>query len=185
MIDGHFEGVKYAYRQNKDGMVIQFVVHPEDMCREMANAPIGSTFKIIYVETTGGEEDKNADERARQLARDVFKAGEAQPEEPKERKRFEDMSRAQQAGILCQNTVFHDFLKCHYLQAWERASRKPSLDGNPDKDIAAEALRLWFGIDSRSELDLEPRHARIFDDIVKAFAGYKTEQRYADNLSRG
>ena len=27
----HFEAKKYAYRQTKDGMVVSFVIHPDDV----------------------------------------------------------------------------------------------------------------------------------------------------------
>lgn len=42
-----FEGVKYSYRQNKDGHVIGFVIHPSDINLDLTNAPIGQRFELI------------------------------------------------------------------------------------------------------------------------------------------
>lgn len=48
MTQGHFEAVKYAYRQSKDGFVLSFVVHPSDMPDELATAAIGSRFMVAF-----------------------------------------------------------------------------------------------------------------------------------------
>ncbi len=41
-----FEAKKYAYRQTKDGMVLSFVLHPDDVPKEMATAPIGQRYML-------------------------------------------------------------------------------------------------------------------------------------------
>ena len=41
-----FEAKKYAYRQTKDGMVLSFVLHPDDVPKEMATAPIGQRYMV-------------------------------------------------------------------------------------------------------------------------------------------
>lgn len=48
MTEGHFEAIKYAYRQSKDGFVLSFVVHPSDMPDELATAAIGSRFMVAF-----------------------------------------------------------------------------------------------------------------------------------------
>ncbi len=46
-----------AYRQTKDGYAITFVIHPQDMHEALANAPIGSQWRM---ELTPLDEDGNA-----------------------------------------------------------------------------------------------------------------------------
>ena len=45
-----FEAKKYAYRQTKDGMVLSFVLHPDDVPSEMAVAPIGQRYMLACVQ---------------------------------------------------------------------------------------------------------------------------------------
>lgn len=42
--------IKYAYRQSKDGFIISFVVHPNDLNLDLANAAIGSQWRLKLVE---------------------------------------------------------------------------------------------------------------------------------------
>lgn len=62
MSEGHFEAVKYAYRQSKDGFVLSFVVHPNDMPDALATAPIGTAFMIGFasIEPAGGTDPKHS-----------------------------------------------------------------------------------------------------------------------------
>ena len=46
LAERHFEAKKYAYRQTKDGMVVSFVIHPDDVPKEMATAPIGQRYIV-------------------------------------------------------------------------------------------------------------------------------------------
>lgn len=41
------EGLKYAYRQTKDGHVVSFVIHPNDVSLDLTNAPIGQRFELV------------------------------------------------------------------------------------------------------------------------------------------
>lgn len=81
---------KIAYRQSaKDGLVITFAVHPNDMPSGLASAPIGTRFMAALVEI--GDDEKP-----------IGKA--------REKQSWHDMSLAQQAGILCGDPVFAKFL---------------------------------------------------------------------------
>ena len=44
--DWKTEAKKYAYRQTKDGMVLSFVLHPDDVPKEIATAPIGQRYMV-------------------------------------------------------------------------------------------------------------------------------------------
>jgi len=52
----HFEAIKYAFRQNKEGVVISFVVHPNDLPDGMLTSAIGSRFMIALVEIGDDEQ---------------------------------------------------------------------------------------------------------------------------------
>lgn len=45
----HFEGVKYAFRQSKDGVIISFVVHPNEVPAELSTSAIGARWRIDIV----------------------------------------------------------------------------------------------------------------------------------------
>lgn len=45
----HCDAIKIAYRQSKDGFVVTFAIHPQDMPAELANADIGSQWRISLV----------------------------------------------------------------------------------------------------------------------------------------
>ncbi len=51
------EAKKHGYRQTQDGIVISFVVHPDDMLKapELATALLGTNYGMVLVEITPGE----------------------------------------------------------------------------------------------------------------------------------
>ncbi len=51
--------IKMAYRQTKDGYAITFVIHPNDKHETLANALIGSQWRM---QLTPLDEDGNAEE---------------------------------------------------------------------------------------------------------------------------
>jgi predicted 3-demethylubiquinone-9 3-methyltransferase (glyoxalase superfamily) len=46
----HCDAIKVAYRQTKDGYNVSFQIHPSDMPVALANADIGSQWKLTLVE---------------------------------------------------------------------------------------------------------------------------------------
>lgn len=43
----HCEALKVAYRQTKDGLVVSFVIHPNDMPDALAVAPLGTRYMLV------------------------------------------------------------------------------------------------------------------------------------------
>ena len=82
----HCEMVKYAYRQTKDGVVVSFVVHPNDVPAELSASHIGARYMVVLVEL--GDDEK-----------------------PKPKRDWNDMQPAQQAGIRCGERTFFIFLR--------------------------------------------------------------------------
>lgn len=54
----HCEVKKYAYRQSKDGHIVSFVIHPNDMPKALANAPIGTCYQMAFAEYAEDEKPK-------------------------------------------------------------------------------------------------------------------------------
>lgn len=87
---------KIAYRQSaKDGLVITFAVHPDDMPANLASAPIGSRFMAALVEI--GDD-----------------------EQPVERNKQHPI--VQRAAILCGETLFQKFMEEEFPFDWQEAN---------------------------------------------------------------
>ena len=86
----HCEAKKHAYRQTKDGIVISFVLHPNEVPDDLALAPLGARY-MLGLARIGDDEE---------------------PQEPEQKKPkrpgtpFDKMPPSQQAGILCNDPVF-------------------------------------------------------------------------------
>lgn len=54
----HCEAKKYAYRQTKDGVVLSFVLHPNEVPPNVATAAIGTRYVLALVELNDDETAK-------------------------------------------------------------------------------------------------------------------------------
>lgn len=50
MHEGKFEALKYALRQSKDGVIVSFVVHPNDVTDGLLALPIGTRMMVGWAE---------------------------------------------------------------------------------------------------------------------------------------
>jgi hypothetical protein len=130
----HFEAVKYAYRQNREGIVVSFVVHPNDIPAELSSSHIGSRYMIALVEL--GDDEK--------------------PKPKKEKMDWRGMTPASQAAIRCADTQFRSFLRSkHGLDAKDKdeaaiAVRKMcGVTSRMELATNHKARTLWFNIDSQ------------------------------------
>lgn len=73
---------KHAYRQTQDGIVISFVLHPDDVSADLASAPLGTRYMAVLVELNDNETAK-----------------------PPQNHKL-----AFQASILCQEPLFRQYL---------------------------------------------------------------------------
>lgn len=66
------EARKAAYRQTAQGLVVSFVVHPNDMPNELATAPLGTRYYLALAEIGDDEEpvERRPNGRERYLAAD-------------------------------------------------------------------------------------------------------------------
>lgn len=58
----HCEAKKVAYRQTKDGLVVSFVIHPNDMPDALAVAPLGQRYMLAMAAI--GDDEQPVDETA-------------------------------------------------------------------------------------------------------------------------
>ncbi len=160
MSEGHFEAVKYAYRQSKEGFVLSFIVHPSDMPDDMATAPIGSMFVIGYAAAkkvpepnlAGGSSDlthsgsgvvSSSSRDDRPLAKPI-------------------RTPSQRAAYLCTKSRFWSFLN---------SIRKGGLYINSEAKADA-ALKAHLGLTSKTELDKSDLAAEGFEEFESEFKAW-------------
>jgi hypothetical protein len=92
----------------------------------------------------------------------------SKPEKPQsEKKRWEDMTAAQQAGVLCGDAAFVKFLDGRYANITIR-----------DSGSAAVAVRDICGVLSRSEIDSQPTAKARWDLLVAEYRAWQREPEY-------
>lgn len=87
------------------------------------------------------------------------------------RKKWEDYSPSQQAGILCDDPVFQKFLKENWPSLWAMYARLYQKDREPD--MAAVFVREECKVSSRSEIKLGTPAAERWNDLVANFRAWK------------
>jgi hypothetical protein len=146
----HFEGRKWAYRQTKEGTVISFLVHPNDISPELATAPLGARLMVAFAAI--GDDEKLADLPS--------------PPPSGDKKPWGTMKRVQQAGILCADPNF---------QKWLSVFGQP----NPEEAAKHEIYRICK-VQSRKMLDHIEWSGNKWDDLVARYrtsTGRMTEAR--------
>lgn len=164
----HFEAKKYALRQAKDGVIVSFVVHPNDVVAELLSSPIGEH----YVVALAPYEEKAA-EAEQQPAPD--------PEKGKDRRPFHTLPRSQQAAMMCAD---HGFRRWLDSEVTRRIGAPPP--GHPphveDERDAAQEVRDLCRVYSRRDLDSSKRAAAVWDALLASFRsanGWTTWERPA------
>ncbi len=82
-------------------------------------------------------------------------------DEPKPRRTFDEMGRTQQAGILCGDARFQEYLGIQYDVTFNE------LDSMTDQ--AATIVRRLCGVNSRANLDTIPDADTKWDDIERGY----------------
>ena len=166
----HFEAKKHAYRQTQDGIVVSFVVHPNDMAADLAIAPLGTHYVVALAPY---------EEKAAEVERQPEPAPVATDAPPKERRPFHTLPRSQQAAIACADPRFRQWL----TDVVNRRIGSPPPGHPPHIETASEAaeeVRLRIGIESRRELDTYETAGRGWDSLYRDFrrdTGLEPEER--------
>lgn len=155
------EAVKVSYRQTKDGMVVAFAIHPNDMPSELALAPVGTRVLLAVAEITDEEPAPAKPDGDRSEA-------------ARERYRLQDpMAKARDRAILlCKDPAF---------QRWI-AEELPHIEacGKTEEDKAAVLMRAGLQIASRSLIATNEQAYKRFlalEAEFKAHTGQLAEAR--------
>jgi hypothetical protein len=147
-----------AFRRSPKGFFITLEVAPDSDWEELARAPLGQAFGVAMVaydsETGKASPGIAAKADGPNTGEQRGEAGKPQAEKP--RQPFHKLSRAQQAGILCQDPMFGLWL----------ANAHPDL---ASLDSCATAVRMICGVTSRSELSEDRVAGKKWDQLVTSF----------------
>jgi hypothetical protein len=146
-----------AFRRSPRGFFVTLEISPDSDWEELARAPLGAAFGVAmvpYDPETGQRVDAGPG-HPDVVRDDTPNTGQQRGEVGKPRRHFSEMSRAQQAGILCNDNSF-----CLWLSV-----------SHPLKDVkeAAEAVRQICGVGSRAELDTWDVAATRWDQLVSEY----------------
>ncbi len=165
---GHFEAKKHAYRQTQDGIVVSFVIHPNDLDAGFAVAPLGTRYMVGFAEI--GDDGKPLEtasltpERPIRVSPEVENAGSIPAPSPKEKRPFASLPLSQQAAIRCGDSKFQEYV------------------ASETNEEAAAYVRKYCAVKSRSELDIPsndwPRSH--WQSLETNFQSWLTDQRYAE-----
>lgn len=176
----HFEGKLHAFRRTQDGVVISYVVHPNDVSAAMATAALGTRYMIAFEAMTDNSEPTGNPARS-----GPYKAGlgpdssgnlagvtdRKDGHQSKDRRPFASLPLSQQAALRCQDKTFIDFL--------EQLGLTTALEDDWDP---AEVVRIYCRISSRAELDKPtPNPAKDhWTRLNGQYEAYLTDRQYAD-----
>ena len=154
------EAKKHAYRQTQDGVVISFVLHPQEVPDGLALAPLGTRFSLVVVEIGDDEQPvKNVAANGSQAATREVVAGDTAPSPA--RRPFTSLPLPQQAALLCQDKVFWSFIR----EEWDRECLS-ELE-------ATDLLYERYQIESRRDIKAGTRPASEFVNDREQFLAWK------------
>lgn len=151
----HCEAKKHAYRQTQDGIVVSFVLHPNEVPDDLALAPLGTRYVLALVRIGDDETPQPPNEKPKRSG---------QP--------FHTLPRPQQAGMMCNNQAFQRWasskgMRCGSSLGWDF----PQTAGGARKYILAECA-----VTSRADLDGTLTVQKAWDVLL---ARFNEEMRWA------
>ncbi len=161
----HCEAKKHSYRQVQDGVVVSFVLHPQEVPEGLAIAALGTRYMLALVEI-------GDDERPKEQPSD----GKPKPAEANgsKSKTWHELKASQQSGILCNDPAFHKFLNEGVRigrPGQQRAWSKPV----NNTDDAAEAVRNLCAVNSRADLDKNGTTGERWNEIARLYRAWMQE----------
>ena len=165
------EAIKYALRQSKDGTVVSFVIHPEDLDPELQCLPIGARVMLGWYAV--GDDEKPVAENAATTA--------AKPAENKPKRKFHELPLAQQCAIRCEDALFQAYLANVEPDAWAYFSEIDTQRRLTPGDRAAYVMRKVLGVDSRAELGRNRDADNRWRALEMEYQAWLTDQKYADS----
>ena len=149
----HCEAKKHGYRQTQDGIVVSFVLHPNEVPDDLALAALGTRYMLAFTRIGDDEEPQV-------------------PEVKRPARAFASLPRSQQAGILCNDETFQCWARKQGLELhWGYVTGEPG---------ARQFVIDQCKVNSRRELDVSDDAGVLWDSLRGQFeiaAGRATEAR--------
>ena len=150
----HCEAKLHAFRKTQDGIVVAFVLHPNEVPESVQLAPLGTRYMLALVEIGDDEQPKHKGSTAEAVptAHDTSQT-EMQPA-PETSTPTTQPARAtplrnyaQQSGALCKSDSFILYLRERQRDLWAELS-----DISDPYESAVKVVRKFCGVKSRSEI---------------------------------
>ena len=159
------EAKKHAYRQTQDGVVVSFVLHPQEVPDDLATAPLGTRYVLAMVALNDDETPKdhaggapgpstlaatkNASTPESRRGEPAPVASEDSTTPARARKSWYEMAPAQQAGVLCNEPAFYSFVYTNHASGQMRALAD---EAETMTDSCAIIVRQLCRVDSRKNI---------------------------------
>lgn len=176
----HCEVRKAAYRQSKDGLVVSFVIHPNEMPPALATSPLGTRYMLALAEIGDEEQPVAPASPARPneaLERPSAGAAGSSGRSEAARERYQtsdEMAKAcARAGILGNDQAFQ-------IWAWNKYGRNQGPFKEASAKVAVQCIRDLCGVTSRSEIASDPNAYERFlflEQEYKMATGQAAEAR--------
>jgi len=140
-----FESSLMILRKDKNGWVIGFSVHPNEVPRPLLEAPLGTRFRAVLFRI-GDDEQPVILEEVREGKKAVAMAGE-----------------------MCRNTDFQKFMWDY--ASYGASSTEEAKSQDDYEEITASLLRGVLNIDSRSDLGTDTDAQALFTDLMEKYRG--------------
>lgn len=159
-----FEAKKHGYRQTQDGIVVSFVVHPNDVSADLAVAPLGTHYVVVVAPYTEQSPPSSTGSEHRVPDPKVGGSSPSADATPHEKR---PKTRAEMAGILCNDARFQRWILAQF-------DERPSADAKKEDLAAASAdhVRTLCRVTSRAEFERNDMAASRWDSL---HARYLTE----------
>lgn len=148
-----FEAKKHGYRQTKDGVVVSFVLHPNDVDAALAAAPLGTMYALGIVEVEAGISPQPDEVVEVEAAVSVDLATPAA--------QWINIPYTQQAGIRCNDPEF-----MHWIGATTASE-------------AADRVRAHCKVGSRKHLVRGTQAGEQWAALDVSYQAYLTSKQYA------
>lgn len=130
------EAKKHAYRQTQDGVVIAFVVHPDDVDPVLASAPLGTRYTVALVQMSDENEPVGG---------------------PTKTVAWEQMANSQQAGIRCNDDRFKSWVARQSPKTPENFVRDTcGVKSRRELDEGSPATK-WQQLDAQFRKEIAPK----------------------------
>jgi hypothetical protein len=162
------DAIMIGYRKStKDGLVVSFAIHPNDMPDELAIADLGSQWRMQLV-PLDEHGNPDTDRVEPPPARSVRGVGGAQPRKlPAAAPAPRTFNLANHIGMLCANNRFHRFLEDDFPDRWSFLN-----NGTPDKK-AAEIVRSLCDVSSRAHIESNPNAYNKWQQVVARYHNWQ------------